>query len=58
MKISKLLSTIFLLVTSVVSLAQVQVTGTVVDDQSVPIIGATVLLKGANGTLGILTFKM
>lgn len=55
MNISKLLTTIFLLVTSVVSFAQVQVTGTVVDDQNVPIIGATVLLKSTTNNFGKLT---
>ncbi|QKX03590.1 TonB-dependent receptor [Aquimarina sp. TRL1] len=55
MKILNSLFTITLALLSYVSLAQVQVTGTVIDNQDIPVTGATVLLKSTANTFGKLT---
>ncbi|MFC5044388.1 TonB-dependent receptor domain-containing protein [Aquimarina hainanensis] len=55
MKILNSLFTITLALLSYVSLAQVQVTGTVIDNQDIPVTGATVLLKSIANTFGKLT---
>jgi len=55
MNIFKSLSTLLLVLISCASFAQVQVTGTIVDNQDTPIIGATISLKNATNTFGKLT---
>ena len=55
MNIYKLMGILFLVMCSWDSFAQVSVTGTVVDTQDIPIIGATVTLRNAGRTYGSLT---
>ena len=55
MNIYKLIGILFLVMCSWGSFAQVSVTGTVVDTQDIPIVGATVILGNAGRTYGSLT---
>lgn len=55
MNIYKLMGILFLVMCSWDSFAQVSVTGTVVDTQDIPIIGATVTLRNTGRTYGSLT---
>ena len=55
MHIIKSFIILFLLLTNVALRAQVQVTGTITDDQGTPIPGATVALKNSTDTFGKLT---
>ncbi len=55
MKIFKTTLPLISLLLGLVSFAQAQVTGTVVDDQNIPIVGATVSLKSDSNTFGKLT---
>ena len=51
----KSLPTLVVLLLSVVTFAQVQITGTVIDNQNIPITGATVSIKSTANTYGKLT---
>jgi len=51
----KTLSTIFLFLIGYASFAQVQIVGTIVDNQNIPIIGATISLKNTTNAFGKLT---
>ncbi len=51
----KSLPTLVVLLLSVVTFAQVQITGTVIDNQNIPITGATVSVKSTANTYGKLT---
>ena len=55
MNIFRLLSSTFITIISWSSFAQVKVTGTVVDEQNIPIVGATVSLKNTDNMFGQLT---
>ena len=55
MKLFKLLSKLLFLVFSYTTWGQIQVTGTIVDTQNIPIPGATVSLKNKTNTFGGLT---
>ncbi|UOY08008.1 TonB-dependent receptor [Muricauda sp. SCSIO 64092] len=55
MNIYKLIGILFLVMCSWDSFAQVSVTGTVVDTQDIPIVGATVTLRNTGRTYGSLT---
>ncbi len=55
MKITNSIYTLLFLLMSIHTMAQVQVTGTIVDDQDTPIVGATILLKGTNENIGKLS---
>ncbi|WP_299255540.1 TonB-dependent receptor [uncultured Aquimarina sp.] len=57
MKLFKLLPTLLLLLFGYATFAQVKVTGTIVDSENTPIIGATILLKNTENTFGKLTDK-
>ncbi|MGY3793285.1 TonB-dependent receptor domain-containing protein [Aquimarina sp. 433] len=55
MKLFKLLPKLFFLICSCAAFAQVQVTGTIVDSQNTPIVGATISLESNANTFGKLT---
>ncbi len=55
MNIYKSLITLLLTLISCASFAQVRITGTIVDNQNTPMIGATISLKNASNTFGKLT---
>lgn len=55
MKFFKSVITLLLVLISSISLAQVKITGTVVDNQNTPIVGATISLKSPTNTFGKLT---
>lgn len=55
MKLFKLLPKLLFLICSCAAFAQVQVTGTIVDSQNTPIVGATISLESNANTFGKLT---
>ncbi|WP_109299388.1 TonB-dependent receptor [Aquimarina sp. AU474] len=57
MKLFKLLPTLLFILFGCATFAQVKVTGTIVDTENTPIIGATILLKNTENDFGKLTDK-